>query len=173
MAASRFNPQRLIFGAYLLVLIALAEVVIGHFALPAWPAFLAMIFFFAEHMDVKKVPAILVGGTFGIALIIAAKLIVTALAPALGVDMAKLVFVLAVVYAIVAFGEILPLLFNNYAFMYLTVSGVAAQAANPNPLLWMAMAAFGGALLIAGVVVIGKWMARSASAAAGQQLPQH
>src|SRR5690349_19684389 len=125
MAASRFNPQRLIFGAYLLVLIALAEIVIGHFALPAWPAFMAMIFFFAEHMDVKKVPAILVGGTFGIALIIAAKLIVTALAPALGVEMAKLVFVLAVVYAIVAFGEMLPLLFNNYAFMYLTVAGVA------------------------------------------------
>lgn len=158
-----FNPQRLIFGAYLIVLIALAELVIGHFALPAWPAFMAMIFFFAEHMDVKKAPHILVGGTFGIGLVIVAKLMVTGLAPLMGLELAKLTFVLVVVYAIVAFGEMLPILFNNYAFMYLTVSGLAAQLPNPKPLLWMAMAAIGGAALIAGVVGIGKWMARGAA----------
>jgi hypothetical protein len=51
---------------------------------------------------------------------------------------------------------------------------VAAQAPTPKPLLWMAMAAIGGAVLIAGVIGIGKWMARSAQpAAGGQQLPQH
>jgi hypothetical protein len=163
--ATTFNPQRMIFGLYLLVLIALAEVVIGHFALPAWPAFMAMIFFFVEHMDIKKAPSILVGGTFGIALIIVAKLMVTALAPALGLELAKLSFVLLVVYAIVALGELVPLLFNNYAFMYLTVSGVAAQLPEPKPLLWMAMSSLGGALLIAGVVAIGKWMTRGAPAA--------
>ena len=168
--ATSFNPQRLIFGAYLLALIAVAEVIIGHFALPAWPAFMAMIFFFVEHMDVKKALAILVGGTFGIALIIAAKLIVTALVPLMGVELAKLTFVLGVVYAIVAFGEILPLLFNNYAFMYLTVAGVASQQPNPKPLLWMAMSAIGGALLIGGVVGIGKWMARSAPTPASPQV---
>lgn len=171
--ATTFNPQRLVFGAYLLGLIALAEIIIGHFALPAWPAFMAMIFFFAEHMDIKKAPAILVGGTFGIALIIVAKLLVTALAPLMGLELAKLTFVLLVVFAIVAFGEVLPLLFNNYAFMFLTVAGVAAQAGNPKPLLWMAMSAIGGALLIAGVVGIGKWMARSAAPAPSPELSHH
>src|SRR5688500_8874527 len=113
--AATFNPQRLIFGLYLLVLITIAELIIGHFALPAWPAFMAMIFFFVEHMDVRKALPILLGGTFGIALIIVAKLLVTALAPAMGLELAKLTFVLLVVFAIVALGELLPLLFNNYA----------------------------------------------------------
>lgn len=164
----RFNPQRLIFGAYLIGLIVIAELVIGHFHLPGWPAFLAMIFFFVEHMDVKKAPAILVGGAFGIALIIVAKLLVTALAPALGLEMAKLVFVVLVVYAIVAFGEILPLLFNNYAFMYLTVSGVAAQLGSPAPFSWMAICLVGGGALIAGVVGIGAFMTRGQATATAQ-----
>lgn len=171
--ATRFNSQRLIFGAYLLALIAIAEVIIGHFKLPAWPAFMVMIFFFAEHMDVKKAPAIVVGGSFGIALVIAAKLIVTALVPVLGLELAKLAFVLGIVYAIVAFGEILPLFFNNYAFMFLTVSGLAAQLPEPKPLLWIAMAAIGGSALIAGVVGIGKWMARSAQPSATPQAAHH
>lgn len=157
-----WNPQRLIFGGYLLGLIAVAEIVIGHFKLPAWPAFMAMIFFFVEHMDIKKASHILLGGMFGIALVIAAKIMVTALAPMMGLELAKLTFVLVIVYAIVALGEMLPALFNNYCFMYLTVSGVAAQAGEPNPLLWMVMCGVGGAALIGGVVLIGKWMARGA-----------
>jgi hypothetical protein len=68
------------------------------------------------------------------------------------------------VYAIVAFGEMVPMLFNNYAFMYLTVTGLAMHLPQPNPYLWMAMAGIGGGVLIAGVVGIGKLMARSASA---------
>ena len=159
-----FNRQRLIFGLYLLVLIAAVELVAGHFKLPAWPAFMAMIFFFVEHMDVKKAPHILVGGVFGIACILLAKPIIGALAPLLGVEIATLAYVLAIVYAIVAFGEMVPMFFNNYAFMYLTVTGLAMHLPQPTPFLWMAMAGIGGGVLIAGVVGIGKLMARSASA---------
>jgi hypothetical protein len=158
-----FNRQRLIFGLYLLVLIAGAELIAGHFKLPAWPAFMAMIFFFVEHMDVKKAPHILVGGVFGIACILLAKPVVGALAPMLGVEMATLAYILAIVYAIVAFGEMAPMFFNNYAFMYLTVTGLAMHLPQPNPFLWMAVAGIGGGALIAGVVGIVKLMARSAS----------
>ena len=147
-----FNRQRLVFGLYLLVLIAAAELVAGHFKLPAWPAFMAMIFFFVEHMDVKKAPHILVGGVFGIACILLAKPIVGALAPLLGVEMATLAYILGIVYAIVAFGEMAPMFFNNYAFMYLTVTGLAMHLPQPNPYLWMAVAGIGGGALIAGVV---------------------
>ena len=160
----KLDRQRLIFGLYLLVLITIAELVVGHFKLPAWPAFLAMIFFFAEHMDIKKARDILVGGTFGIALLLLARPIVGALAPMMGVELARLTFILGLVYAIVAFGEGFPMLFNNYAFMSLTVAGVAAQAPDPNPILWMVMNAVGGAALIAGVVLIGKIMGAQASA---------
>ena len=158
-----FNRQRLVFGLYLLVLIAAAELIAGHFKLPAWPAFMAMIFFFVEHMDVKKAPHILVGGVFGIACILLAKPVVAALAPLLGVEIATLAYILGIVYAIVAFGEMAPMFFNNYAFMYLTVTGLAMHLPQPDPYLWMAVAGIGGGALIAGVVGIVKLMARSAS----------
>jgi hypothetical protein len=157
-----FNRQRLVFGLYLLVLIAAAELIAGHFKWPAWPAFMAMIFFFVEHMDVKKAPHILVGGVFGIACILVAKPVVGALAPLLGVEMATLAYILGIVYAIVAFGEMAPMFFNNYAFMYLTVTGLAMHLPQPDPYLWMAVAGIGGAALIGGVVGIVKLMARSA-----------
>lgn len=160
----KLDRKRLIFGLYLLVLITIAELAVGHFKLPAWPAFLAMIFFFAEHMDIKKAVHIVVGGTFGIGLLLLARPIIGALAPAIGLELARLSFILGLVYAIVAFGETLPMLFNNYAFMSLTVAGVAAQAPNPNPILWMAMSAIGGTALIAGVVAIGKIMLAQAGA---------
>jgi hypothetical protein len=163
---AKFDRQRLIFGLYLLVLIAAFELLIGHFKLPGWPAFLAMIFFFVEHMDVKKAPHIVVGGVFGIALILLARPIIGALAPLLGLELAGLAFVLVLVYAIVAFGEMVPMLFNNYAFMYLTVTGVAVQQPNPNPFLWMAIALVGGSALIAGVVGIGRLMMAQAVAKA-------
>jgi len=160
----QFNRQRIVFGLYLLVVIAIAELVIMHFGLPAWPAFMAMVFFFAEHMDVKKAPHILVGGVFGIACIMLAGPIIGALTPLVGAEPAYLAFVLGIVFAIIVFGEMLPLLFNNYAFMYLTVAGVALRTADPNPLLWMAMVGIGGAALLAGVVGITKVMAMHAGA---------
>jgi hypothetical protein len=82
----------------------------------------------------------------------------------MGVELAGLTFVLVLVYAIVAFGEMVPMLFNNYAFMYLTVTGVAVTQPNPNPFLWMAIAAVGGTALIAGVVGIGRLMMAQAAA---------
>jgi hypothetical protein len=159
----KFDRHRLVFGLYLLVLIAAAVLISDQFKLPAWPAFMAMVFFFVEEMNTSKVPQILVGGMFGIGCILLATPIIGALAPLIGVQYATLAYILVVVYAIVAFGEMLPLIFNNFAFMYLTVTGVAVQAPEANPYLWMAITGVGGALLIAGVIAIGKLMSRSAS----------
>lgn len=64
-----------------------------------------------------------------------------------------------VVYAIVALGEALPALLNNYAFMFLTVSALAAKAGDPKPFLWLAIELAGGVALIGGIVIIGKVMA--------------
>ena len=160
----KFDKARLVFGLYLLVLIAAFDMAAEHFHLPTWPAFLSMIFFFVEHMDAKKVPSILAGGVFGIALILLAKPIIGVLAPILGMGFGRLVFVLLLVYSSVSFGEMVPLLINNYAFLYLTVTGLAVTQPNPNPFLWMAMTAVGGALLIGGVMGIGKLMMAQAAA---------
>jgi hypothetical protein len=162
------NRQRLVFGLYLLVLIAVFEIATGRLHVPAWPAFVAMVFFFAEHMDPKKVPHILIGGAVGIACILLARPVIGALAPLLGADLARLAFILLLVYAIVAFGEMVPVLLNNYAFMYLTIVGIAVQLPSPNPFLWMAITVVGGAILIGGVIAIGKLMgARPPAGGAG------
>ena len=123
----KLDPQRLIFGLFLLVLVVSGEIVFSHFKLPAWPAFMVMIFFFMEHMDLKKAPGILFGGGFGIMCIVFIKYFMITLSPYTGMEFAKISFIVIVVYAIVAFGEILPVLFNNYAFMFFTVSGLAAK----------------------------------------------
>ncbi len=168
----KLDRQRLVFGLYLLVPIAAFEIVTGHLQVPAWPAFVAMVFFFAEHMDAKKALPILVGGAAGIGCILLAKPFIVALAPLMGVELGRLVFILVLVYAIVAFGEMVPMVFNNYAFMYLTITGVAVnvKVPEPNPLLWMVITVVGGAALIGSVMAIGMIMRpkeASASAASG------
>jgi hypothetical protein len=163
---AKLDSQRLIFGAFLMIPIILIEVVFGHLKLPAWPAFLAMILFFMEHMNPKKVPEIIVGAVFGIACIIFAGIFIKLLAPVVGLELARLLFIVTVVYLIVAFGEMVPVVFNNYAFLYLTVAGVAAMAGNPQPFVWMGIAAVGGGALIGSVVGIGRIMMGMAAKAA-------
>lgn len=156
---AKLNPERLVFGLYLLVLVITGEVVLSHLDLPTWPAFLVMILFFVENMELKKAPDILVGGCAGLACLILAQIIVPALAPMLGVEIATLAFVAAVVYAIVACGEIAPVLCNNYAFIYLTVSAAIAKLSpESNVYVWMGIELIGGGIFIAGVIGIVKIM---------------
>jgi hypothetical protein len=115
-----------------------------------------MIFFFMAHMDKKMAPNMLIGGAFGILMIIAAKIIVTSLVAA-GLDqfLAFLIFVLVFVYCIVALGEILPILFNNYAFMALLFTATYMQTPNPqNPFVLTAILLLGGAAFILGILGI-------------------
>jgi len=161
------SAARLIFGAFLIVLIVLAELVFEALHVPAWPAFMIMVFFFVEHMNVKKAGEILVGGFVGIGAILLAAPTIGLFGPLVGAETARLIFIVGVVYAIVVLGEAIPLIFNNYAFMFLTVSALAVTGANPNPYLWMAIELVGGGALLLGIVAIGKLMA-AITPAAGQ-----
>lgn len=126
---AKVDPQRLIFGLFLIVLVLVGEVVLGHFKLPGWPAFMVMIFFIMEHMNKDKAPHILVGGLFGISCLILLTMFRSVFAPMLGIELATLLFVAIFIFAIVAFGEMVPMVLNNYAFMFFTVSaGVAGFA---------------------------------------------
>lgn len=158
---AKFNKERLIFGIFLLVLIVIVDLILHHFHLPNWPAFMVMIFFFEVHMDIKKASHIIVGGLLGILCVVLTGIFVNAFAASLGALTARLIFICLVVYAIVAFGEILPMFFNNYAFMFFLVSGLASGVADPapNPWLWMAIELVAGVLVILGIVGIGKLMA--------------
>ncbi len=158
---AKLRKERLLFGCALLVLIVLVELVLHRFHLPTWPAFLVMIFFFEMHMDRARIPHLLLGGLVGIGCYMLTVQFVQAVAPVWGAELARLVFICAVVYAIVAFGEILPTIFNNYAFMFFLVSGLAARQADstPAPWTWMAVALVAGTAVIAGILVIRRLLA--------------
>jgi hypothetical protein len=162
----KFSRRRLIFGLYLIVLIGLAELVSARLRLPPWPAFIALVLFFLERMEVKKVPDILVGSLVGIALVLLAPAGIGFLAHFLGAEWGRLAYILLAVYLIVALHDLLPILFNSHAFMYLTVGGLALATPNPNPYLWALTAVIGGAVLIAGAVLIGRISPAAAVASA-------
>jgi hypothetical protein len=162
----RFNRRRLVFGIYLIILVALGELVSGYLKVPAWPAFVALVLFFIDHMNVQRVPAILVGAVVGIAMVLIAPAAIGLFARVLGPASGQLAYILLAVYLIVALGEMLPLMFNSFAFMYLTISALALEAPNPNPYLWAAVAVVGGGALIAGAILIEKMVGLHAQAAA-------
>jgi hypothetical protein len=151
---AKLSKDRLIFGVFLIVLVALGEIVLTHLKLAAWPAFMVMIFFFETHMDIKKAPNILVGGLFGIANLIIVMIFLEAAGPALGMELAKLLYVIVFVYLIVALGEIIPVLFNNYTFMYFLVAALAYKTPDQDIFSWMGVEVIGGALFIAGILGI-------------------
>ncbi|OLE34582.1 MAG: hypothetical protein AUG47_00840 [Alphaproteobacteria bacterium 13_1_20CM_3_64_12] len=152
----KFNRRRLILGLYVLALIVITELVTAHLRLPAWPAFVAWVLFFGEHMSPKRAPHILIGAAAGIGLVMLAPIVIGLLAHLSGAEWGRLIYILAAVYAIFAFGEMIPLVLNNYTFMFFTVAGLALAAPNPNPQLWLLMAAAGGGLLIGATIVIGR-----------------
>src|SRR5580658_4034702 len=160
----KFDRHSLIFGVYLIVLVAIAQYIADFFKFPIWPGYMCTIFFFVDQLDVKKAPHIVVGGVAGIAGILLFVPVIGFLAPHIGAEAAKILLICALVYAIVAFNLTLPIVFNSYAFMFLTVSGVALSEPNANPYEWMAVAALAGSLLILGVVGIGKIVGPAPSA---------
>jgi hypothetical protein len=162
----RFNRRRLILGLYVLALIVITELVTGHLALPAWPAFVAWILFFGEHMNPKRAPHILIGAATGIGLVMLAPIVIGSLAYFIGAEWGRLIYILAAVYAIFAFGEMIPLVLNNYTFMLFTVAGLALATPRPNPQLWLLMEAAGGGLLIGATIIVGRMIGAPSAAEA-------
>jgi hypothetical protein len=152
----KFNRGRLILGLYVLALIVITELVTGHLKLPAWPAYVAWVLFFVEHMNPKKAPHILIGAAAGIGLVILAPSVIGWLAHLIGADWARLIYILAAVYAIFALGEMIPLILNSHTFMLFTVAGLALATPHPYPLLWLLIEAAGGGLLIGATIVVGR-----------------
>jgi len=163
----KFNRGRLILGLPVITLLLIAELLSIHFKVPAWPAFVAWVLFFGEHTNPRSAPPILSGAAVGIGLVILAPLVIGVLARLVGAEWGRLIYILAAVYAIFAFGEMIPLILNNHTFMFFTVAGLALMAPNPNPELWLLVELAGGGLLIGATIIIGRVLAtpRAAEAA--------
>lgn len=152
----KISIEKSVFGIFLLVLIAAGEVVAHFLHLPAWPAFLIMIFFFMAHMDRKQIPHMLVGCTYGILLTIVLVKVVMALIAAGVPRLAAVVgFVLVFVYSIVLLADVLPWLFNNYAFMsFLFATTYMKTAEAADPFVLVAILLVGGGLFLLGIIGI-------------------
>ena len=98
----------------------------------------------------------LIGAAAGIGLVMLAPLAIGLLAHLIGVEWGRLIYILAAVYAIFAFGEMIPLVLSNYTFMFFTVAGLALATPNPNTQLWLLVEAVGGGLLIGATIVVGR-----------------
>ncbi len=140
-------------GGMLLVLIAVGETILHEFDLPVWPPLFVMLFFFLAHMDKKVAPNIIIGALVGIGCFIIARPVITAIAPITGATIGRLLFILAIVSAIVLFREMAPMIFNDYAFAYLLITGLASKNPDPpDPYILMAVTLVGGTLFILAIL---------------------
>jgi hypothetical protein len=154
-----FSKQGVLFGFLLVALIIVFEIILARLKLPAWPAFMVMIFFFVVHEDAKFTPNILIGGLTGIIFAILIKKFIVGLEPFMGTEAAKLLFIGLFVYSIVLFKDAIPYIFNSFAFMFFLVAALAGQAPNPNPYIWMGVELIVGGIFIAGILGINKLVA--------------
>lgn len=138
--SSIFNKANLVFLVLLLILIVAGFLVLEPMNLATWPAFMIMIFFFIAHMNLKEAPAILIGSAFGLLNLVLVVYWFDFTVPLLGGDMAKftdphtveamfqskLIYVCIFVAAIIFLKDVIPWVFNSYAFMLFTVAAAVS-----------------------------------------------
>lgn len=151
----KFNKGRIVFGIILMPVIAFGIIVSHALHIPAWPAFIIMIFFFLGHMDKKLIPSIVVGSAFGILLIIPFGIMIKVFGPVYGKLSVILFFTMMLVFIIIAFGEMVPTLINNYAFTTMLITGVEmTYVVKVHPFKLVAIGVIGGLFFIGSILGI-------------------
>ncbi|PKN51772.1 MAG: hypothetical protein CVU55_10005 [Deltaproteobacteria bacterium HGW-Deltaproteobacteria-13] len=154
-----FTKRSILFGFLLVAFIIVFEIILARLSLPAWPAFMVMIFFFVVHEDTKKSPNILIGGLAGIACVVLSEIFIDALQPLIGYEAAKLLFIGLFVYSIVLLQEAIPYVFNSFAFMFFLVAALAMPTAKVSPYIWMSIELIVGGIFILGILGINRLVA--------------
>ncbi|AFM40113.1 hypothetical protein Desaci_1074 [Desulfosporosinus acidiphilus SJ4] len=162
--SSIFSKANLVFLVLLLALIMAGELVLEPMHLAAWPAFMIMIFYFMAHMNIKEAPAILLGSAFGILNLDLIVYWFNATVPLLGGDMsqftaphtvdavfhATLIYICIFVAAIVFLKDVIPWIFNNYAFMCFTVAAAVSSGNTAAAIAAKTVAGYANAVAAAG-----------------------
>lgn len=146
-----FTKRNVLFGFLLVAFIIVFEIVMARLSLPAWPAFMVMIFFFVVHEDLRQAPHILIGGLMGIVCAVLIGIFIDVLKPVMNHETAKLLFIGLFVYAIVLLKDTIPWVFNSFAFMFFLVASMAPQAPMTNPYIWMGVELVVGSIFILGI----------------------
>lgn len=159
-----FSKANLVFLVLLLALIVAGFLVLEPMNLATWPAFMIMIFFFMAHMNIKEAPAILIGSAFGLLNLVLIVFWFDLTVPLFGGDMAKftdphtveamfqskLIYVCIFVAAIVFLKDVIPWVFNNYAFMLFTVSAAVSGGNTAAAIAAKTVAGYANAVVTAG-----------------------
>jgi hypothetical protein len=157
--AKVFSREGILFGFLLVAFIIVFEIILARMGLPAWPAFMVMIFFFVVHEEVSLAPNILIGGLAGIVCVILCREFIHLFEPYMGEEAAKLTFIGLFVYAIVLLKDAIPYVFNSYAFMFFLVSAIASKEPGQSPYVWMGVEMVVGIIFIAGILGINRVVA--------------
>ena len=152
-----FNKEKTSYVLLLLSLIIIAEIVVYVFQIPSWPMFCCMVFFILGEKDTKKIKDIMVGSLFGILTVLLLHGAIGIAEPifggaGIGEFLIKIIIVCIFVACIAFFHEILPYIFNDYAFMFFIIGNVAKVYENPLTILLIDL--IGGGFMIAGVFAI-------------------
>jgi len=157
--ANVLTKRGFLFGFLLVALVIAFEIILPRFSLPAWPAFMVMIFFFVVHEDTKQAPHILMGGLAGIYCVVLCGWFIEALQPFMEHETAKLLFIGLFVYSIVLLQHTIPYVFNSFAFMFFLVAALAKPAAKTSPYVWMGTELVVGVIFIVGILGINRLVA--------------
>ncbi len=153
------TKKGLLFGFLLVAFVILFEIILARLSLPAWPAFMVMIFFFVIHENIKQALPILIGGLAGIACVLLCGKFIEILQPVIGHEPSKLLFIGLFVYSIVLLKDAIPYVFNSYAFMFFLVASLALPTAKVSPYVWMGIELVVGGIFILGILGINRLVA--------------
>lgn len=108
-----------------------------------WSAYLTLPLFFLAGNDPKQLLNLFVGGAVGIILAACFFPIFAMLTPALGAQLTPLVIIFIIIFLIIALGNAVPMVFNNFNLVYFTAAigfytifyGIAAVTKTPYALV--------------------------------------
>ncbi|WP_234496578.1 hypothetical protein [Vibrio maritimus] len=127
-----------------------------------WPAFLALIFFFEAKFDLSKLKNIFAAGIVGIAMGMLIPATLSTLAPMVGGENAFYIYVAGVVLITIGMGPIAHFAFSYITFAYVVMCILHKDHVVEHGFSWMAVALLGGAMYIAGVTAIAKFLEKRA-----------
>lgn len=118
-----------------------------------WPAFMPFVLFTVSGWKTNQLKYIFTGSISGVLLGAIAFKSINYLVGNTGIYYMYMVPVFIVVFLLISLGEVLPMIFNNYAFCYYTVAFASQKQAT---LEWMKVSLIGGIFFTGGLIVFFK-----------------
>lgn len=148
------NKESLITSTVILFWIFLVNVVAPMLtSVPTWPMYFVTIFFFTMGGDKKNIAMIFLSGALGIIFAYALIHIATALMPFTGEALAVPIILFIILALVIVGGEVLPIVFNNITFAYLTIATIDITKIDTLLTHWLLMLFIGGGIILCGALL--------------------